>query len=58
MYFANDFYLINYSGKIFILKCSMFNCSDCGNESLTWKGQCDYCKAWNTLKEFKESKSK
>lgn len=36
----------------------MFNCSDCGNESLTWKGQCDYCKAWNTLKEFKESKSK
>lgn len=36
----------------------MFNCSDCGNESLTWKGQCDYCKAWNTLKEFKESKAK
>lgn len=34
----------------------MFNCADCGNESLTWKGQCDYCKAWNTLKEFKESK--
>lgn len=36
----------------------MFNCTDCGNESLIWKGQCDYCKAWNTLKEFKESKSK
>jgi len=36
----------------------MFICSDCWNESLTWKGQCDYCKAWNTLKEFKESKSK
>ena len=36
----------------------MFNCTDCGNESLTWKGQCDYCKAWNTLKEFKEAKSK
>lgn len=36
----------------------MFNCTDCGNESLTWKGQCDYCKAWNTLKEFKKSKSK
>lgn len=34
----------------------MYICSDCGNESLTWKGQCDYCKAWNTLKEFKESK--
>lgn len=36
----------------------MFNCTDCGNESLSWKGQCDYCKAWNTLKEFKESKTK
>ncbi len=36
----------------------MFICTDCGNESLTWKGQCDYCKAWNTLKEFKESKLK
>ena len=34
----------------------MYICSDCWNESLTWKGQCDYCKAWNTLKEFKESK--
>ncbi len=33
----------------------MFNCTDCWNESLAWKGQCDYCKAWNTLKEFKES---
>lgn len=36
----------------------VYICSDCGNESLSWKGQCDYCKAWNTLKEFKESKSK
>lgn len=36
----------------------MYICSDCGNESLTWKGQCDYCKAWNTLKEFKEAKLK
>lgn len=34
----------------------MYICSDCGNESLKWKGQCEYCKAWNTLKEFKESK--
>lgn len=34
----------------------MYICSDCGNESLTWKGQCEYCKAWSTLKEFKESK--
>lgn len=36
----------------------MYICSDCGNESVTWKGQCDYCKAWNTLKEFKEAKLK
>lgn len=35
----------------------MYICSDCGNESLIWKGQCEYCKAWNTLKEFKESKT-
>lgn len=35
----------------------MYICSDCGNEFLTWKGQCDFCKAWNTLKEFKESKT-
>ena len=35
----------------------MFICSDCGNESLTWQGQCSFCKAWNTLKEFKESKA-
>ncbi len=35
----------------------MFICTDCGNESLTWQGQCGFCKAWNTLKEFKESKA-
>ena len=34
----------------------MYVCSDCGNESVIWKGQCDHCKAWNTLKEFKEAK--
>ena len=34
----------------------MYICWDCWNESLTWKWQCDFCKAWNTLKEFKESK--
>lgn len=36
----------------------MYNCSNCGNESLTWKGQCDFCKEWNTLKEFREVKEK
>lgn len=34
----------------------MFNCTSCGNESLKWKGQCDFCKEWNTLKEFREAK--
>lgn len=36
----------------------MYVCTNCWNESLTWKGQCDFCKEWNTLKEFKESKEK
>lgn len=35
----------------------MYICADCGNESLIWRGQCEYCKAWNTMKEFKESKT-
>lgn len=28
-----------------------FFCTECGAESLTWKGQCPACKAWDTLKE-------
>lgn len=35
----------------------MFVCSDCGNESLKWQWQCSFCKSWNTLKEFRESKA-
>ena len=35
----------------------MYICTDCWNESLKWKGQCEFCKEWNTLKEFKESKN-
>jgi len=43
--------------KIFsIITKNMFVCSNCGNESLKWKGQCEFCKEWNTLKEFKEVK--
>ncbi|MDD3646745.1 MAG: DNA repair protein RadA [Candidatus Gracilibacteria bacterium] len=34
----------------------MYVCSDCGNESIKWQGQCSFCKQWNTLKEFKETK--
>ena len=36
----------------------MYICSNCGNESLVWKGKCDFCGEWNTLKEFRESKDK
>lgn len=28
-----------------------FFCSECGAESVTWKGQCAACGAWNTLTE-------
>jgi DNA repair protein RadA/Sms len=31
-------------------------CSECGFVQLKWSGQCESCKEWNTLKEFKEVK--
>jgi len=34
----------------------MYLCNNCGNESIKWEGQCPFCKNWNSLKEFKESK--
>ena len=34
-----------------------FVCTDCGAEFSKWQGQCAECKAWNTLKEFKEAKT-
>lgn len=36
----------------------MYICNNCGNESLKWTGQCSFCKEWNSLVEFKESKNK
>ncbi len=30
-------------------------CSECGNEFLSWQGQCSYCGAWNTIAEHKIS---
>lgn len=36
----------------------MYICNNCWNESLKWTGQCSFCKEWNTLQEFKESKIK
>ncbi len=32
---------------------SVFMCSECGNEYLSWQGQCSYCGAWNTIVEQK-----
>lgn len=32
-------------------KMTAFFCSECGNESSKWMGQCPACKAWNTLVE-------
>jgi DNA repair protein RadA/Sms len=34
-----------------------FVCTDCGAEFSKWQGQCTECKAWNTLKQFKEAKT-
>ena len=32
-----------------------FFCSSCGSELSKWAGQCPDCKAWNTVKEFRQS---
>lgn len=34
----------------------MFLCNSCWNESIKRQGQCPFCKEWNSLVEFKESK--
>lgn len=34
----------------------MYICTSCWNESLKWQWQCPFCKEWNSLKEFKETK--
>ena len=32
-----------------------FYCSECGSELSKWAGQCPDCKAWNTVKEFRQA---
>lgn len=32
-------------------------CTDCGAEYSRWLGQCNECKAWNTISEFRQAKS-
>lgn len=34
----------------------MYLCNNCWNESIKRQGQCSFCKEWNSLKEFKETK--
>lgn len=36
----------------------MYICNNCWNEFIKWQWQCNFCKEWNTLVEFKESKTK
>ncbi len=34
---------------------TVYICNECGNEYLSWQGQCSYCGAWNTIVEHKIS---
>ena len=34
----------------------MYLCNECGHETVKWQGQCEMCKTWNSLKEFREAK--
>lgn len=34
-----------------------FVCTDCGSEYPRWQGQCNDCKAWNTISEFRQPKA-
>jgi DNA repair protein RadA/Sms len=30
---------------------TLYNCTECGGQTLKWQGQCPHCNAWNTLVE-------
>ena len=36
---------------------SDYVCTDCGAEYARWLGQCNECKAWNTISEFRQAKA-
>ena len=38
-------------------KNTSFVCTECGNDSTRWAGQCSACKEWNTIKEVRLSKA-
>ena len=37
---------------------TVYMCTECGNEYLSWQGQCSYCGSWNTIVEHKISSLK
>jgi DNA repair protein RadA/Sms len=37
---------------------TVFFCTDCGNETPRWQGQCPACHAWNTLAEEPQQRTK
>ncbi len=39
-------------------KTTSFVCTECGNDSTRWAGQCSACKEWNTIKEVHLGKDK
>jgi len=38
-------------------KEEVFVCSSCGTEYSKWQGRCDSCGEWNSLKQFRVSRS-
>jgi alanine racemase len=30
---------------------TVYNCTECGGQSLKWQGQCPHCNAWNSMVE-------
>ena len=45
---------INQESNVAKTKSSFF-CNACGSELAKWAGQCPDCKAWNTVKEFRQA---
>ena len=37
---------------------AVFVCDNCGAEFLGWSGKCEICKAWNSLKQIKDTKKR
>ena len=35
----------------------VFFCSECGGEHAKWVGRCNFCKSWNTVKEFRSPRA-